>query len=147
MPPSSNICRSSSSQLVNVTFLIFTFECHFPGGTSGKESTCQCRRCRFHPCVGKIPWRRKWQPTPVFLPGKSLVGYSPLGLKESDKTEWLHFELWAQNRPCFPGKIREKANYSVTLPKCLPVMSTLNNNITKNHVKQIIDQQNLFTTN
>ena len=38
---------------------------------SGKESTCQCRRCGFDPWVGKIPWRRKWQPTPVFLPGKS----------------------------------------------------------------------------
>ena len=44
------------------------------GGTSGKEFTCQCRRCRrcgFYPWVGKISWRRKWQPTPVFLPGKS----------------------------------------------------------------------------
>ena len=43
-------------------------------GTSGKESACQCRRCKrrgFDPWVGKIPWRRKWQPTPVFLPGKS----------------------------------------------------------------------------
>ena len=42
----------------------------FPGGASGKESVCQCRRhkrCRFNPQVGKIPWRRKWQPTPVFL--------------------------------------------------------------------------------
>ena len=39
----------------------------FPGGTSGKESTCQCRRCRFNLWVGKISWRRKWQPTPVFL--------------------------------------------------------------------------------
>ena len=114
-------------------------------GSDGEETAVW--ETGFDPWVRKIPWRRKWQPTPVFLPGKSLVGYSPLGLKESDKTEWLHFELWAQNRPCFPGKIREKANYSVTLPKCLPVMSTLNNNITKNHVKQIIDQQNLFTTN
>ena len=44
----------------------------FPGGASGKESPCQCRRCKksqFHPWVRKIPWRRKWQPTPVFLPG------------------------------------------------------------------------------
>ena len=44
----------------------------FPGGTSDKELTCQCRRhkkCGFHPWVGKIPWRRAWQPTPVFLPG------------------------------------------------------------------------------
>ena len=46
---------------------------------------CQCRthkRCGFYPWAGKIPWRRKWQPTPVFLPGeshgwRSLVGYSP----------------------------------------------------------------------
>ena len=52
-----------------------------PTYISGKESACRCRRCRFHPWVRKIPWRRKWQPTPVFLPGKplgrrSLVGYS-----------------------------------------------------------------------
>ena len=44
--------------------------------------------------VGSIPWRRKWQPTPVFLPGKShgqrsVVGYSPWGHKESDPTEQL----------------------------------------------------------
>jgi len=48
-----------------------------------------------HPWVRKIPWRRKWQPTPVFLPGKSygqrsLVGYNPQGHKESDTTEQLH---------------------------------------------------------
>ena len=47
-------------------------------------------------CVGKIPWRRKWQPTPVFLPGeshgwRSLVSYSPRGCKESDTTKRLHF--------------------------------------------------------
>ena len=46
----------------------------------------------FSPWVGKIPWRRKWQPTPVFLPGKfhrqrSLVDYNPWGCKESDTTE------------------------------------------------------------
>ena len=34
----------------------------------GKESACQCRACGFHPGLRKIPWRRKWQPTPVFLP-------------------------------------------------------------------------------
>ena len=47
------------------------------------------------PWVGKIPWRRKWQPTPVLLPVKShgrrsLVGYSPWGSKESETTEWPH---------------------------------------------------------
>ena len=41
-----------------------------PGGST-TESTCQCRRFRFHPWIRKIPWRRKWQPTPVFLHGKS----------------------------------------------------------------------------
>ena len=41
-----------------------------PRWFSGKESPHQCRRHRFNPCVGKIPWSRKWQPTPVFLPGK-----------------------------------------------------------------------------
>ena len=67
-----------------------------PRRLSGKEFTCRCKRCKrlsFGPCVRKIPWRRKWQPTPVFLPGKShgqrsLVGYSPWGHKESDTTEW-----------------------------------------------------------
>ena len=58
----------------------------FPGGAVGKESTCQCRRCGFDCWVGKIPWRRKWLPTPVFLPAKShgqrsLAGYSPWGCK------------------------------------------------------------------
>ena len=46
----------------------------FPGGASGKEPACQCRRRkrhRFDSWVGKIPWRRIWQPIPVFLPGKS----------------------------------------------------------------------------
>ena len=54
----------------------------------------QCRKPRFDPWVRKIPWRRKWQPTPVFLlekshGQKSLVGCSPWGLKESDTTERL----------------------------------------------------------
>ena len=43
----------------------------FPGGSDGKESTCQCRRPRFDRWIAKIPWRREWQPTPVFLPGES----------------------------------------------------------------------------
>ena len=45
----------------------------FPGGANGKEPACQCKRpkrCGFDPWVGKIPWRKAWQPTPVFLPGE-----------------------------------------------------------------------------
>ena len=57
----------------------------------------QCRRPGFDPWVGKIPWRREWLPTPVFLPGefhgqRSLVGYGPWGCKELDMTERL--TLW-----------------------------------------------------
>ena len=66
----------------------------FPGGSEYKESACQCKRRGFDPWVQKIPWRRVWQPTPVFLPGEfhgksSLAGYSPWGHRESDTTEWL----------------------------------------------------------
>ena len=65
---------------------------------NGKESACQGRRCGFDPWVGKIPWGRKWQPTPVFLPEKShgqksLVGESPQGCKESDITKHTHTHI------------------------------------------------------
>ena len=64
-------------------------------GASGKEPNCPCRkhkRLTFSPWVGKIPCRRAWQPTPLFLPGeshgqRSLVGYSPRSHKESDTTD------------------------------------------------------------
>ena len=67
----------------------------FPGGTSGKELACQCRRykrCGFDPWVRKILWRRAWQPTPLLLPGeshgqRSRAGYSPQGPTELDTTE------------------------------------------------------------
>ena len=69
-----------------------------PRWHSGKESACQCRSHRrhgFNPWVGKIPWRRGWQPTPVFLPGEShgqrgLAGYSPWDCKELSMTEHTH---------------------------------------------------------
>ena len=56
------------------------------------KNLLQCKRLGFSPWVGKIPWRREWLPTPVFLSGefhgqRSLVGYSPCGHKESDTTE------------------------------------------------------------
>ena len=66
-----------------------------PGAASGKKPACQYRRpkrCSFTLWVGKMPWRRERQPTPVFSPGeshgqRSLVGYRPLGYKESGMTE------------------------------------------------------------
>ena len=56
-----------------------------PKWLRGKESDCQARDIGFNPWVGKIPWKRKWRPTPVFFPGqtrvqRSLVGYSPWAL-------------------------------------------------------------------
>ena len=68
--------------------------------TQWKLSAWQCRKCKLpgsNPWVEKISWSWKWQPTPVFLPGKfhgqrSLVGYSPRGRKEPVTTEWLRFE-------------------------------------------------------
>ena len=62
-----------------------------PGSPNSKEPTCQCRRhkrCGFSPWVGKIPWRKAWQTTPLFLPGES-HGQRKLtwGHKESDETE------------------------------------------------------------
>ena len=73
--------------------------------TQNSRVCLQCGRPKFNPWVRKIPWRRKWQPTPVFLPGKSngrrrLAGYSPWGRKESDTTKWFHFlETHYQKKP------------------------------------------------
>ena len=56
--------------------------CKVPGGSSGKELASQCRRCkrfRFNLRVGKIPWKRAWQPTPVLLPRESQVQRSLAG--------------------------------------------------------------------
>ena len=60
-------CPTSVSPPVGVSW-------GFSGGTSGKEPACQCRRHKRYgsdPWIRKIPWRRIWQPTPIFLPGES----------------------------------------------------------------------------
>ena len=72
-----------------------------PWWLTGKESTCQCRSHEFNPWFGKIPWRRRWQPTPVFLPGKShgqrsLAGYSPWGCK------WVRHNLVTKQQQILP---------------------------------------------
>ena len=66
----------------------------FPGGSVVENPPTNARDAGFDPWVQKIPWRKKWQPTSVFLFGKSsrqksLVDYSPWGRKDSDMTEWL----------------------------------------------------------
>ena len=78
-----------------VLFAVCTALHRLPRWNSGKEFTCQCRNHKgrgFDPWVRKTPWRREWQPTPVFLLGeshgeRSLAGYSSWGCKELDTTE------------------------------------------------------------
>ena len=74
---------------------------------SGEESTYQCRKHGFDPWVGKIPWRRKWQSTPVFLPGKShgqrsLVVCSPWGCKR------IQHDLVTKEQPPFSAPFTEE---------------------------------------
>ena len=82
--PSSFLCRSSQVLQIHVQIR----------GIHSSRICLQCRRPEFSPWVMKIPWRREWLPTPVFLLGEfhgqgSLAGYSPRGHKELDTTEWL----------------------------------------------------------
>ena len=90
------ISRKSGEISAEAGVLLTVLSSHsvFPRWLSGEELACRRRRLRFDPLVGEIPWRREWQPTPVFMPGKShgqrnLAGYSPRGRKEPDPTEWL----------------------------------------------------------
>ena len=81
-----------------------------PGGTNGEEPACQGRRgkrCRFDHWVRKIPWRRAWQPTPVFLSGesygqRSLEGYSPLGCEELNTTAHMLIQTNSGPHMCWP---------------------------------------------
>ena len=96
----------------------------FPGG---KESTCQCRRCRRHgfdSWMGKIPRRRKWQPTLILLPGKSrgqwrLVGYSLWGHKESDTTEYPR----THTHIAVHSKLKRDINWGNTESKAFVIVS------------------------
>ena len=70
----------------------FNYALGLPWWLREKKICLRCRRAGFDPWVTKIPWRRKWQPTPVFSPvelhgQRSLVGYTPWGCKELDTTE------------------------------------------------------------
>ena len=82
----------------SMSMRVHTSDNHYhqlPRWLRGKEYFCRYRRCRFDPWIGKIPRRRTWQPTPVFLPGKShgqrsLMGYGPWGHKLLNTTEQLN---------------------------------------------------------
>ena len=96
---SSGDCQNAWMHFRNCAFIVLG--CHMLGLSwwfSGKESACQCKRCRrcwFDPWVRKILWRRKWQPVPVFLPRKipwteELADYSPWGHERVRDNLWLN---------------------------------------------------------
>ena len=96
---------------MSFNFYLFTFA----GGTSLVAQMVKCLPAMWDTQVQSLGWKRKWQPTPVLLPGKfpgwrSLVGYSPWGSKERDMTERLHFHF---SLSCI-GK--QMATHSVFLP-------------------------------
>ena len=107
---------------------IWNKNCSLSGGTRGKELTCQRRRqktCGFDPWVEKIPWRRKWQPTPVFLPGeshgqRSLTGYSPWATRVGH--DWSDLQ---------------RTHTSHFLIKVLVVLSSFNSYLCKLFVKRL----------
>ena len=77
---------------------VYLYYMWLPRWLNGKESTCRCKDTGhgFDPWVGKIPWRRAWQPAPAFLPGeshelRSLVGYSPEGHRVEH--DWAHIHM------------------------------------------------------
>ena len=85
-------CAPKPHQTSNKTGVFLSKPLSFPGGSDGKASAYNLGDPGSIPGLEKILWRRKWQPTPVFLPGKShrrrrLVGYSAWGRKELDTTE------------------------------------------------------------
>ena len=92
--------------------------------------------CGFDTLVGKIPWRRQWQHTPVFLPGKSheqrsLVGYSPRGCKESDSTE--HTCINAINRRDHKSQLRKGVCFPcefLALPQLFVLFQRIPTNMT-----------------
>ena len=77
------------------------------GGTSGKESACQCMRCKrdgFHPWVERMPWRRAWQLTPIFLPGESLWTEEPGRLQSIGLQRVRHYWTNLECMHTWPNK-------------------------------------------
>ena len=97
---------STVSATLKALFYFTLITSSFLGGASGKEPACRCRRhkrCRFDPWVRKIPWRRAWQPTPVFLPEESQGQISLAGWKARE--EVLSAKWHRADSKCFQGSV------------------------------------------
>ena len=120
----------------------------FPGGVSDKEPACQCRRCKRHgfdPWAGKIPWRKAWQHTPVFLIGeshgqRSLAGYSPSDHTELDMTQATQHVFYLENIQSYTTAFQHFWHYNrfwyfshnegldgATFLKCVPWSTSFSN--------------------
>ena len=119
-PPKRRLGTGQGCQKAGFLLPSVQAEASLPRGLVLSHTHLQCGRCRFDPWVRKIPWRRTWQLTPVFLPGeshgqKSLAGYSPWDRKESDMTErlilspspWKNFFSWTFLFPTWDLEIPE----------------------------------------
>ena len=138
LPPPSPYPPSGSVFFFKINFywsIVALFG--LPRWLPAKESTCQCRRHGFRPRVWETPWRRKWHPTPVFLPGKahgqrSVAGYSQWGCKESRMTWWLNNNRWLFYRVMLVSAVQQRRSVILYtymrpfgLPSCLGHHSAL----------------------
>ena len=106
-PPGDHFCQNSSLWpiclgwpckawlIASLSYANSSAMIRLPRWLSGKESACHCRRCKFNPFVGKIPWIWKCQPTPVFLPGKSYGQRSPGACSPWVAKSWTRLCSWA----------------------------------------------------
>ena len=115
-----------------VQILSYVYMPGLPWWLSSKESACECRRCGFDPWVGKIPWRRNWEPTAVFLPEEShgqkgLVGYSPWVCKRVGHNLRQQGQLYAilGNEVEHPNATACNKKAIVNSPQPVPVNLTL----------------------
>ena len=95
--------------MVSLSYWLFPFICQYlghlglPRWLSGKETASQCRRLRFDPWVGKIPWKRKWQPSAVFLPGKSHGQRSLARVQSMGSQSGMTEQQNSNSRACRPS--------------------------------------------
>ena len=100
---------------------------------SSKESACQCRRHGFEPWIGKIPWRRKWQPTAVFLPGKS-----------HEQRILAGFSSWDQKRISHDIGLNNNIFYFILKNKFWKILNYNYSNIITNTIMLCISLESVF---
>ena len=129
-----NVCTMFYVQDFNLSKWEVFLQCKMHmalGGSVSKESTCNAGDAGLIPCVGKIPWKRKWQPTPVFLPGeshgqRSLAGYRPWVAKSRMWLKQLstHATAWWTCQTHRPRVTAGNNSSTIVHGKCVKVSAT-----------------------